>query len=163
MSHDKEVSSTDRDKAHCVECGHDKETWNPVNGFCEFDPEPENNEVDYCGCKCVFGFDSEGDRIIYGCSLREVASPEWGNPPKMVTEFDEEKLVSSINSALAEVRRETWEAASRIVKDRLVLLETQTSGLLGDPLAHAGCSGRDSAIREIDAALASAKEKDEQR
>jgi hypothetical protein len=40
------------------------------------------------------------------------------------------------------------------VKDRLSVLEAQTASLV-DPLAKAGCYGRDSAIREIVAALES--------
>jgi hypothetical protein len=38
----------------CAECGHGRDTWNPVTALCEFDPAPEDESSDFCGCKCVF-------------------------------------------------------------------------------------------------------------
>jgi hypothetical protein len=63
---------------------------------------------------------------------------------------DRKKLHSELTTARAAAVRECVEE----VKDRLSVLEAQTASLI-DPPAKAGCYGRDSAIREIVAALES--------
>jgi hypothetical protein len=60
--------------------------------------------------------------------------------------FHEQELTTARGAAVRECVEE--------VKDRLSVLEAQTASLV-DPLAKAGCYGRDSAIREIVAALES--------
>jgi hypothetical protein len=73
--------------------------------------------------------------------------------------LEEEKLAlrTRATTARAAAVRECVEE----VKDRLSVLEAQTASLV-DPLAKAGCYGRDSAIREIVAALESLLNKETQ-
>lgn len=47
-------SPAESTETKCIHCQHGVDNFNAVTGLCEFDPEPENESAEFCGCKCEF-------------------------------------------------------------------------------------------------------------